>query len=48
MANNQLCEADKNLENYITNYNINNCPDGYDIFRLVCPGGFSNFFLICQ
>ena len=33
MSNNELCEADQILPDGNGEYNINNCPANYDIFR---------------
>ena len=35
MTVNDLCEADRALPDGNTNYNIDNCPGGHDIFRYV-------------
>ena len=35
MTVNDLCEADRTLPDGNTNYNIDNCPGGHDIFRYV-------------
>merc|ERR1712157_265082 len=33
-----LCEADRPLPDGNTNYNINNCAGGYDVFQKICGG----------
>jgi len=33
-----LCEADRPLPDGNTNYNINNCAGGYDVFQKLCGG----------
>merc|ERR1739848_547351 len=33
-----LCEADQPLPDGNTNYNINNCAGGYDVFQKICGG----------
>ena len=35
MSKNDLCEADKTLPDGNTDYNIDNCPGGYDVFRYI-------------
>ena len=33
MANGDLCEADKPLPDGTTNYDVNNCPGNFDVFK---------------
>ena len=35
MEDGQLCEADRNLPDEQTNFDVNNCPKHYDIFKCV-------------
>ena len=35
LSNNDLCEAERALPDGNTNYDINNCPGDYDVFRYV-------------
>ena len=33
MANGDLCEADEPLPDGTTNYDVNNCPGNFDVFK---------------
>ncbi len=35
MSDEDLCEADSPLPGGSLNYNVNNCPNGYDVFECV-------------
>ena len=35
LSNNDLCEAERTLPDGNSNYDINNCPGDYDVFRYV-------------
>ena len=46
LSNNDLCEAERTLPDGNSNYDINNCPGDYDVFRYV--SGNSSFIDLIQ
>ena len=39
LSQNDLCEADRSLPGGFSDYDINNCPIGMDVFRYVLDSG---------
>ena len=39
LSQNDLCEADHSLPGGFSDYDINNCPNGMDVFRYVLDSG---------
>ena len=45
MHYNELCNADRILPDGTADYDVNNCPGGFDVFKCANPSTYSKVFI---